>query len=751
MADAWDQFPDAKTTGPRIADMWSQFPDHNPAAGNPNAEPDAATWWGRRVQDYKGKQDPRYKGLGTVYEQFPDQLRQTTQSAAILGASDPQMGDVIQKQLGNNFVRREKDANDYEMFVTRGKDGQEQRGYLNKPGLDLQDVARAGYGSMPYVVAGGAAALTGGAGGVGVNALLQGAAGLGTSVTGDKVLESMGSKQGIEGGKALAATGFGVAGPVFGKLTGAMWQRFVTEPRFFNRASGVLTAEGKAAAQSMGLDPATMMADAQRTFGKTYAADPQAAADLVQSGRLDFNVPQTLGQRTKDSEQLMIEKAARSNTYGETARDRVIGLDQDQRTAVETAARTTIPRRLIADPSGAPLPPAWQQESGAVNLDPTAHGTWMQDALQTARGAAKKTEGDLWDQTSAIYPSSKANPIIRDKIRDSLGDFAHVFDEVNTPIAHRMGQRVIDFLSGDAPQRGLSSEFGLQPNASVDTMRRSLGLMVKDAVTPTDKAAASAVYRGYNDGIKEAAKQSALSGSVEDLQKFNNAIDWSREMNGMFAPSVRGRLTPGGRIIEKVLNGDTPESIVNALFHGPKAGIGNGALEAIAHMKRAVMTYGDTTVATDFWSSLKAAQWSKIVQGKDGQMLGYQQQLTNARTAMVNQRSLMEALYEPSDLALMGRYIKTLEGITYKDPNPSGTATGVAVLSKQLFGKLFNAFGPVGRTVLEYSGIPKAYKAANGAAVARKAVSQIPVRGGVNGPNLGPLGGAAGSAYERQQ
>src|SRR3990172_3749396 len=81
------------------------------APANPNATPDAPTWLGRRKQDISGRQDPRYKDTATVFEQFTDELTSPTATAAVMGASDKQMGDVIAKQLGNRLIRRERDAN----------------------------------------------------------------------------------------------------------------------------------------------------------------------------------------------------------------------------------------------------------------------------------------------------------------------------------------------------------------------------------------------------------------------------------------------------------------------------------------------------------------------------------------------------------------------------------------------------------------------------------------------------------------
>lgn len=149
--------------------------------------------------------------LPSVYSQFSQDLENPLGMAATFGASDAQMGDIVKKQLGDRFVRMEP-AGDYQIAVTRGPDGKEQRGYINRPGLDTEDITRGVRGALPYFLTGGVAgAATRGAGLLG-QAAAQGVAGAATSAAGDVAQTPLGSDQGIEGGKALGAglMGFGI-------------------------------------------------------------------------------------------------------------------------------------------------------------------------------------------------------------------------------------------------------------------------------------------------------------------------------------------------------------------------------------------------------------------------------------------------------------------------------------------------------------------------------------------------------------
>jgi hypothetical protein len=762
MADMWDQFPDAKAvTGKRAADMWDQFSD---AAPQPKQE---EGWLESAYNAVMGRQDPKFAGTGTVFEQFKSELENPTGLAATMGASDAQMGDVIAKKLGDRLIRREKDANGYDVFVTRGPDGQEQRGYLNAPGIDTQDVARGIRGALPYMVGGAAAAPLGIGRGLIANTLLQGGTSAGTSIAGDAVLTNIGSEQGIEGGKALAAGIGGAAGPVLGKVGGALWQRFVAEPRYFSRATGTLTPEGMAAAQQMGLDPQTLTGDAVKRFGQAMAADPAEAAKMVGAGQIDFNLPQTLGQRTKDGEQLMAEKAMRMGVYGTNAKDVITGLDQQQADAVAAAARNTLPKTFISGANNQPVPPNVAQHMASlpnVAMDRGGMGQALQGAMTGVRDAAKKAEGEAWDNTAPMFVKTQtqavpdpmsamtgttrnvtttpARPLLEESIKRNLGDLAAVFDEANTPVAYRMGQRLLGYIEGKAPQSALRNAFDLPSNASVDTMRKTLGLMRKDAQTPTDRAAAGAIANAYKDWMKEAADQGMLTGDLAAVAEFTKAVDVSREINQLLRPMSRGRPTAGNKIIDKVLTSDTPEHVVQAIFGTPKSGIKPGALEAIKLMRQASDKFGTPADAVDLWGGMKVAHLSTLVMNKKGELLSPTMMLGNIKEAFENQGSLVTELYSPQDRLAMQRFAKALEGIVWKDPNPSGTATGLMALLKGVFGKLMSHLPAAAQTAVEVTGVPRAY----GTAVARKAVQQsaggVPVRP----PNLSP--GLAASAVE---
>lgn len=714
-------------------------------ATDPNAEPDAPTWLGRRAQDIRGRRDPREAETGTVFDQFRGELRYPTGRAAIAGASDAQMADIIEKQLGDKFIRREKDANGYDVFVTRGPGGREQRGYVNKPGLDTQDISRGIYGAMPYAIGGGAlGAATKGLGFVGrfvANAVGAG----GTSVAGDVAQMPMGSEQGIEGGKAAFAAGAGALGVPVEMLASKVWGRFVIEPRLFNRRTGQLTPEGAKMATAQGLDPAAMQADIAKTFAQTYSRtrDAQQAAIKAQEG--EFGIPSTIGQRTKNRDDLWFEEAARYNLYGDKARDTMTAFDARQAQAVDFAARTRMPSDFR---SQAVQQTGTMQPAGVTHVQQMADnaadlGSGIQTGMRHARDMAEEGERKAWEAVTDILPTPQAFDLLPDALAGRLGGI-RVTPEM--PKAAAMAKAIDDYVDGKAFKDPVAKVLQQSPVKTIDEMRRQLLGMYKGAADPTDTAAAKAIYDGFNDWIDEAAKQSRLAGDPMAAANLRIARDTTRTMQGLFSPSVKGRNTPAAKLMAELEASDSPERAVQILF-GPASAqnpstIKAGAVEALRSMKAALKKYADPRIAGDTVADLKIAYWARLVQNNKGLPHSPQVMLNNINAALSSQRTLVQELYSPAEIGQIRRLAKELERITYKDPNPSKSSYGVGVLSKQFMGKLLDAI-PMARTAYEYSGIPKAV----GAAAARRAVEQQarPVP-----RNALPYTSAVGATYGRQ-
>lgn len=704
----------------RGADAFSRIIGTAPTeVGTPPADPNG----NREVQGFvgslrrmvRGEHDTRFKNMPTVYEQFSRELEGPAGMAATLGASDEQLSDVMQQALGDRFVRREADANGYPIIVTRRPDGQEQSGYVNRPGLDSQDVTRTIRGALPYAATGGAGATAArGAGWVGHTIVQAGAAGS-TSVAGDLAQLPMGSEQGVEPEKALINTVAGAAGPTISKVGSALWRRFVTEPSLYDRVTGVLTDKGAQIAREAGFDPTQMAADIQREFGKTYArsgGDANAAAAVIADK--EFNIPSTVGQRSKDPQRLMDEKAARYGVYGDAAKSVLRGFDAQQAEAVKAAA-------LTGTPESAGIMKTIAPGRSETDFALSNVGNDIRIGMQSALGQAQAGEQAAWSKVTDITPKPQAFDSLPEMLSGRLGDLP--IDQVNTKTAASMAKALDEYVSGKALTEPVAKVLKQAPVTTLDQMRRRLLAMSRAADNGTDRKAATAIYDGFNDWIDDAAEKALVNGDADAAAALRTARDTSKTMRQIFQPTTkRGMSTPAAKIIDDVIErSDSAEGIVSGLFGGgPSSNIKDGSVEALKYIQVALRRYANPEVAGKTWNDVRAAYWMRLVKGKNGDMLSPTVMMENIKLAMHNQRSLIHVLYKNDEIAQMIRFQQALRQISYRDPNPSGSAVGFASLTKQFLGKILDSV-PFGKAAFERSGIPDAY----GAAVAKRAVATI--------------------------
>jgi hypothetical protein len=647
--------------------------------------------------------------------------------------------------LGSRFVRHETDANGYGVVVFKGADGKEQKAYVNKPGLDTEDVGRAVIGSLPYL---GVGALTGGIGPLALRTIGTGLGMAGTSAGLDLASTGLGSEQGIDTSRAAVTGALGAAGEPAGALLSKAWQKFVTVPGLFDKKAGTLTDKGREAASKLGLEPDMLVGKIGEEFSKIYAAAPDTVKKQLgeQFSAKTLGIPSTLGQRTKDAEQLLQEKAMRYGVYGENAKGIIQEFDKRQAEALKNAALGAVdPAQQGVPGVAARLAP----HRNAADVDPASLGQGIRSGMEAAKAAAKEQERAAWAGVTDIMPKQEAFEMLPQSVAKALGEFR--VDKDTMPVAYSMAKKLEDYMGGKAAQEELKV---LGNNASVptiDEMRRRLGQTVRAAQNDADREAASRIYRGFNDWIGQAAERELILGNPEAAAALRTARGITKEIKDLFQPKdATGRTTAGARILSDVLEkADSPERVVQSLFFSggqTPASIKSGSLEALQNMKAILDKYPAKDVAKQTWDDIRTAYWMKLVQDKKGELFSPKVMLNNIKTAEQSQSSVFKTLYSPEEIAQMVQLKKALETISYVDPNPSGSAVGGAALLKKAIGKLFEVIGgnsKIGQMAVEYSGLNRMY----GTVGAKNAVSDViktpPVRG------LGGASAAAGSIYNR--
>lgn len=721
-------------------------PSPVPQASAPAAKPEG---WGEWIYNsVKGRQDPKEANTGTVYDQFTEQLKSPTATGAMLGANDAGMADIIRKNLGQNFIRQEQDANGYPIIVSRGPDGQEQRGYVNKPGLDAQDMWRTLYGTAPYLLTGGAAGAAVKGAGIGVNALAQGAAAGVTKLGTDVAAIGAGSDQAPNLADSAVMAGFGAAGPVVGAAAGSLWRRFVTVPGLVDKVTGTLTPKGAEAARKAGLDPLEVTQDFAKSFAENMAKTGDPAAAAVKAGAERYGIPATKGQITKDPYLLTQEEGYRRRLAGQAAQDTMRGFDERQAEAVKEAA---------FGPSG--FSPAWRPNVSqkiapdrmpgrfADDRMSSTLGTSIQDAAVGAREAAKKAEGEAWAGAKGLEATDESMAFLPDYLNKSLGG-RQINDKV-MPAASAMAKEVDRIIAGEAPEKA-AGWVANNPSRNVDQMRRTLLGYYKAAGNPEDEAAAKAIYDGFNDWIGEAARANMLKGDPEAAMNLVKARGFTKEVRALFEPrDASGAVSPGGKRLAAVLDpakSDSGEGVVNALFGSTGSLNANkGAVQALSNLKTVLQKYTPDQ-APQAWGDVGLAYWSRLVTGKNGEMLGAQAISNNIKAAFQSNASVMKVLYTPQQLTEIRLFGRAVENIAYKPPNASGSGYTGASFIKDWFIKFLDTFGvsKAASAAVQYTGAGEAWSGA----AARQAVNQTvrPVR-----PNAAPLTNALGLGYQQSQ
>lgn len=778
---------------PQQVGRWSdQFEGVPGVAPKREAKPQASNgnFITRTWDSIKGKQDPQYKDVPALDDGGSLPFVTSTAIAKLGGAEDPAYGDVMQKSLGDKFIRRFTDANGYEI-IEWNDNGKSRLGYVNKPGLDLDDVNRSLMGAVPYI--GGGMAM--GAATKGAPMALRGIGQAGTagatSIVGDMASGAVGSERGIDQGKAALTMALGGAAEVLpskalmglgGAAVGGylaapetkttMTERgpvsepqgegrgvipsalvggaagvaiatlarrlMLTQPGTFAR-DGKLTPAGEEAAARAGFDPKQISAEIADQFdrqmiqagGNPMSRSGQTPKDAMITTESFVNrIPLTRGEVTGDKGQLLKEQQLRSGNYGQVGADMVKGLDQAQREAIEQAA-------LGAEGHAARIAPG----VAAQNYKPADLGNSIRGRITSARAAADEAASKAWKEVPPMKAGEEALASLPKFINDNLGPLPDT-----GKASGAMVERITAFMGGKAPAK--TAEWRtIDPTFDVGQMRKDLLKLKNAAADKTDAAAANAIYRGFNEWVEDAAQKLMLGGDPMAAAKMQTARSITARLHADFDGEAG---TAAARIIEKVTRGaDSGEGIVNSLFTAPASQIKDGAVDTVKQLRSTFHRYLPREEAKAAWDEVRLAYYLRMVQDGSGELMKPQKLASSIKNTFGKQGSLAETLFTPGERAQILSYARTVERAALKNPNTSWSGIAAAGWLKDAGNAVLAAIG--GNTFLGKMAINTATKPLN--AIYGQTLASGAVRQGGPGQrlnSLGGYGGAVGSIYARE-
>lgn len=635
-----------------------------------------------------GKQDPANAGLPTYAPASPD-LIAGRERAKTVTFDDQAYADILAKQLGPRFLGMEKDANGYPILKYTGDDGQPQRAYVNQPGLDWQDVDRGVMGALPYLATAGPIAKATKALGTLPRMAMQAVGGAGTSIGQDVVAGQMGSEQGIDLPRAgFAALGGAVAEGAAPALT-AMGRWYRGGARYLDDA-GNLTDDAARIARDAGIDPATLDDEMAKAFaeGLNIGRDPAEIASWIKTNR--FGIPTTKAQRTKDPQLSIIEKDIRSGNLGQQSKSALDQFYKDQERQIRGSALNRSSRKPgepvnpYDDGVGAMIAPT-RNDFGPEGLTPGSLGRGIQETLKSAKDKGDEAIEKAWTSVKVLEADPQAFQTLPTMLRNKLGPIRP--DDALTPTAVRMVKDIQSFTKGEGVPGEAAEFLGQKPVRYLDEQRRRLLAMYQGAQNNTDRAAAKAVYEGFNDWIDDVADKGLVRGDPASAANLRTAREVTREVKGLFDPRGKNMDPAAARILKNITDKDgNADNIVGEIFGGggPQTAPKSGSVQALQQIKKILNdpNVGGGEEAARTWNDIRMAYWSRLVIDKSGKMASPQVASENLKKALRNQGVVMQTLFDPAERKVIREYSEALAEAAFRDPNPSGTATGLRALMK---------------------------------------------------------------------
>ncbi len=702
-----------------------------------------------------GRQDPAYAGIPSAMRALDaTQGFSVANEAGNLGryalaASDDDLARMYAQQFGDSFVRTEKDANGYPVIVYRDRSGQEAKAYVNRPGLDVEDVTRGVVGALPFLKSAQSVnrlvqaapvvpRMIAQAAGQGATSIAQDATGILSGLTQPDPADAI-TKAGV------AAVG-GAGGEAIGAAGSAIWRRLIGDRRYYDSTSQTLTKAGQDAARAAGIDPADFNPQIAQDFAREFARTGNANAAFRQAASNEVGIRRSAGELTGNREQLLREQQMRGGTFGTQAREAAEAFDAGQRDDVMRAVRGVSPPGAQSRSFAETIAPD-RRSMLASGMGKTEAGDRIAANTAAARASAQEQTRAAWKDVSKIEASDEALQMLPKFVNDALGSFEL---GTTTPAASKMAQQVGRFVRGEAPNK-VDDILTNDPGRNVDQVRRQLLGSMRGASTDEDRAAAGAVYSAYNRWMRDAADKMVTNDPLA-AAKLRTAIDSTRDMMQLFKGQPG---TPAARIMaDLVEKADNPARFVDTLFTGPASQVKQGSLTALQQLKAAYDRYLPAEQAKRAWDDVRLAYWLKMTADKGNEVKTPGNLAASIKTMLGDQKALTRAMFSPQETAQLRRMALALDEIKRKNPNTSWSAIGGGQLMRDMFNAVLQMLGwntVVGRTMAGTAARP--FAAAYGQAQSARAFGGAgdgAVLPALPAPSRAGFGGATGAQSQQQ-
>ena len=590
-----------------------------------------------------------------------------------------------------------KDAKGYEVLELPNG----ERFAMNKPGVQGHEVAAAVGNTLAFLPAGRAA---------GMATTLPGkmAVAAGASGATDAALQlTAAGKEEIDPLR-LATTAAGgavgeLAAPFLGRLVGAATDKIKA---MFGK--GNTLAAGRELAKQLGIaNPTDDQARAVAARWKEIQAGASPESVVAES---EMGLKLTQGQKTGDYGALRREEMLRASDS--TAGQFMRGIDDQNRQATTDYFNAARAKMAGGEPAA----------TTGDAFDRIARLAQAEQAAQ--KGVVADLYGRVAEKGAKVDAASvRALP---DRLRAATSAFA--VDDQLTPSSARV-LKIIEGKVADLPEK--TSAVTIK---AIETERQRINNAIGTASNPTDRKVLMTIKNEFDQWFDGLAENAVIGGDPSVIQAMKSARDARAVLGRRF--EAGGKDDVGGKLVAQLLAGKkTPEELAQAALGAAQVSKVSGA-QFVKKMKAALKpAEGPMNPA---WGELKSAVLQKMVTNSAGEPLGPQAIVANLRSSLRNRSSMMRELYEPEELAALGRAAQTLDSVVSK--GMLGRSSGTAERAFAYVEQLLKGFPGGGMLV-------NAMRAPGQAAAARNAYS--PLRPYTDIDALIAAGGAAAGGGTR--
>jgi hypothetical protein len=585
------------------------------------------------------------------------------------------------------------------------------RGFLNKPGLSVRDIATF----LPQMTVFGKVAKPVAGAGIVSNATRVGVRS-GVAQTGlDVANQVAGGTEEVSAGNvdksdvALAGGGGAIFQGLF-QTVGKFIPGFIERVKFNGVTDEVRTIVHNQAIK-LGLNPSDISDDVIEGFARQADAATNPQQGMAVQGEREFGIKLTAAQRSLDDAALSAEDRLRSGMGGDNAQRVVRTFEKEDQLPAIDRARNTIAQNL----------------GGPQNLGRRGAGETITDAVRQAETKAAQQVDDAYaavgdaalepGSINKMYNTMRKAVIGADKDR-TLKATAGVLDQLRT------SQRVLTALEKSGAK--------IKPRHinEIETLRRRLNTAVGSAENQTDKAQVLQMKRGLDDFMDDAVVKALFTGDDEALAALKNArstfAEYARKFRSQPKKTRSGRALPDGEgaFIEKMVEANpTGEETVNAIFGA--SGLNKTSGVRLAQRFKTIMGQ-----ESDGWGAIRQEAFRRLIKTNKingEEVISGQQTLNAISDAMDKNSSLMSELFTPDEIGLFKRFAvqvkRTQPDLVKSRENPSGTAQVAGKALTDVVRKIGTALAMTGEPTIMASSVGiQTVKGFTSAAKAKSAV-----------------------------